>query len=322
MPSQKKLLSSRFDLIRTWSAKGSPTVFGIVDLTIPNDKRLIHLVLTEDGRVIFPTDEPGMKYGLFVYNGNLTEWRAYPAYVGGQPIYEGGPMDPSETPSSHMWELRPNEWMIIKGIQKGSRRRPFVVVPVGAKQTIAEANGTPALAADIVVYERKPAGTSWDPDRDMNVGWGDPAEPTPITISDIMFNASIAEAASQESSQARSADFESVPVVGTGLGEVTISQAYPTGRHYQHNAQPVVFVQMMPRRDLYDQMLAALGSGWTWDEPFPQTRNWFLEPWNWRDNSNRPRTGGIMPDVPVAEPDAHDPRRHHYWDPRTRRWDW
>lgn len=319
----------QFDLIRAWNPVGSMSWVGIVDLTDPNDKRLIRLVRW--GEQLFVPTYLGMEYGILVYNGYPSHWMGYPAYVGGESIYEGGSSDPDQTSSSHMWELRPGEWMIIGGVQNGCKMRPFVVVPGGAKKSIGELYNSPAKVSDIVVFERKPLGTSLAPEGDFSQGLGDPGLTDSESYTRTMFNTPTNGTSGQVLAEGEAYDFAAQPWVGTGLGEERIYQAYPTGRDYQPNAQAVAFVQMMPReyaQPWIEEVLGSIGI-WTWDEPLPTSRLWFYEPWSWRQSESSPKNHGergdkkgVMPDVTLAEPEAQKPGRHHFWNKRTRRWDW
>lgn len=144
-------------LIHAWMPRGSRTVLWAQDMSTG---RLLHLV--QWGNELYLPVTDGLRLGIGVYNGNDT-WRAYPTYVEGACLYDGGPSDPDTCSTDYMWEVPAYDKLVMDAIVNPHAQvgRPLVIVPHGQNFGIGEATfGTDEFRGLLRVYERTQSSPS------------------------------------------------------------------------------------------------------------------------------------------------------------------
>lgn len=288
---------SSYTFIRSFRPSGSTTVVWAQEM---RSQRMYHF-LRWGGDIYLPVGD-GDHIGIGVYNGGPT-WRAYPAYIEAKNLWEGGPSQPEDCSTDHMWELQPWQRMVMDalmnpGAQKG---RPLVVVESGTGFGIGEATfGTEAYRGQIRLYERLMHGGGHQYERPTNVGVGEP-EFLGGMRGVVKGGGPESFGGPTRSRGAGPATRGSKGPAAIGAGAEEYRGHYETGVTYQRNAQPVVFLKVEYRSDLQRMLNQAWGTRWDWFWQIPVAPNWWDEPWTWQPGYPEP----TAPQVPVA---PHRPR--------------
>lgn len=283
-----------YDLIRFFRPTGSTTVVWAQDMTTGTILNLLRW-----GNEIYLPAYDGLRLGIGVCNGN-GNWRAYPVYVEARNLWDGGPAQPEDCDTDHMWEVKPWMQMVMDKLMNPNANlgRPLIITAAGQGLTIGEATfGTTMYRGQIRVYERLQHGGDYQTSRRTNAGSG--------TRGGVMKGGGF-ESFGEEEVMRGGPQFLGPKGVtrgghaGIGAGAEEYTAHYETGVSYQHNAQPVVFLRVEYREDLQPMLNTAWGFDWGWDQPLPHIPNWWDTPWTLRKSSP------TAPEIPVIGP--HRPR--------------
>ncbi len=275
---------SYFNFIRFFRPVRSQSVVFVRDMGSGKLLRLLRW-----GSEIYVPVYEGMQLGIGVYNGNA-QMTAYPTYVEGLNLWEGGHHEPELCSPNHMWELRPGQTMTFDKLMTpyGQLGRPLIIQQSGRGMTVGEASfGTNAYRGQVRVYERSlrlSPQNLWELDQSQIFAMGD-EELNPEAIAKDLSREALLGGA------------------GIGAGAEVHQGHHDTGQSYSINAKPVVFLRMEYREDLEPLLNQAWSKElWSWDEYYPNQAKWWEQQWDWRSR----RT--IMPEIPVARPQPHRPR--------------
>ncbi len=272
---------NRSHLRRAWFLKGpSPgTTMWIQNMTT---KQAIGLVKWGDTWYL-PVDD-GMHIGIGIYNGNSFAI-ACPAYVEARNIWDGGPAQPEDCSTDHMWEFMPGQQMVIDALMSPNSQngRPLVIVSAGEGLAVGENTfGTTRFRGQVHVYERQ----------------GERPR--------------MRQQSFQESGVLRSRGGPSFGAKGIAKGGASIGAGaeehrshHDTGMSYLRHSPQIAALQLEHRDDLRQ----AIGpiADFTWSMPLPRG-NWWASgewaPWIY-GNPAEP----VAPGIPVAHAEPHRPHR-------------
>jgi hypothetical protein len=288
MPSGNR---NQIEIIDAWRPAGSSTVLWALDKS--NDRPLS---IIRWGSDIYLPVTKGLRLGIGVHNGT-SSFRAYPTYIEGANIYDGGPASPNACLPSHMWEVRPQSPFIMDAIINPNAQagRPLVIVPHGAGFGIGEATfGTDQFRGQIRVYERSQYQPAYQPNSGFDGGYrgatrggfGDDAVRGPATFGGLTRGAT---RGATRGGPAIGADHQ----VGIGAGAEEHRAHVRTGITYNQDASLVAALRVESRDDLAEVIRRArrTAPSWYWT---PRSRFWYTD---WQ---SAPTAG----QVPVA-PEPH-----------------
>jgi hypothetical protein len=269
--------SGRPEMIQAWRPSGSTTVLWAQDMFtgVP-----LHLVRWGD-QLYLPV-EPGLRFGICVYNG-ARNWKAYPTYVEAANLWSGGPSRPDDCTPDHMWEICPSERMVFDALMNAhsQRGRPFVVADSGEGFGIGETTfGTDEYHGQFRVYER-----SERVDR-------------PLYHAHCLLP-STRVGGSKGAMGAGGPELREENPVAIGAAADEYRGHIHTGRQYNRDAGLVAGLRLVFRRDMTEVLVVPRHArvDWNWTPP---VSSWFM---SW--SPVRP-VAPTAPQVPVA-PEPHRP---------------
>lgn len=281
-----------FDMIRSFRPQCSSTVVWVQDMAT---NRLVRILRW--GREFYLPVYDGMKIGVGVYNGDSNP-HAYPLFVEGRNIWDGGSSEPEQCDTDHMWELRGYERMVMDKLMNPQRPagRPLIITSSGQGLNIGEATfGTDKYRGQIRLYERLVRGGGHQTYRQTNAGSAMRGGPSRGGLES--FSTGSAKSLRGGGSVTLGMeDVESRGPAGIGAGEEEYQHHFDTGLIYQTSSQPVIYLRVEYREDIQPLLNVAWRNtpSWSWYEDLPIGDSWWDNPWTW----HRPTAPGI----PVTRP--------------------
>lgn len=253
------------------------------------------LVQWGDG-LYLPVDS-GSRISIRVYNGT-DKWLAVPTYVEAACLYEGGPAQPNDCTSDHMWEVYPGQAWHMDAFHNPATQqgRPLVIVDHGQGFGIGEARfGTDEFRGQIRVYGRTedtyiPAKPYDYPDNEVTYRGASPA--------DLLGGYTPKGGGTRGATRGMGPSIRREQQVGIGLGATEHRGSHDTGKQYHRDATLLAAFQIESRHDLAEVIREAhinLDS-WLWH---PSGGQWWQ---SWVQSG----AGSVARDVPVA-PKPHRP---------------
>jgi len=110
------------------------------------------------GELYLPV-ESALQVAIGVYNGSA-EWRAYPVYAGEANIHVNGPSRPDQCSTDHMWEVQPQDHVIVDAFL-GRDTQPLTVMPYSQTYKLGKATPiTNTRPNQLRIFERVQASGS------------------------------------------------------------------------------------------------------------------------------------------------------------------
>lgn len=239
----------------------------------------------------------GMQFGIGIYNGART-YTAYPVYIEAKNIWDGGPAQPENCTTDHMWEVQPGQSMVMDKLvnPNAQRGRPLIITEAGFGHTVGEATfGTNEFRGQIRVYQRNRIGGGLQNYRPTNQGTG------ALSLSGgVQESFTMGGELGNLAPQPKDRDIENGRA-GIGAGAETHQAHHETYMSYQRRAEPVIFLRVEYRSDLLPLLRIAWNFDWQWYEDYPVQTQWWTLPWSWGPTT--------APEIPVTPSGPHRPRR-------------
>ncbi len=232
--------------------------------------------------------ENGMHIGIAIHNDNPFPI-AIPTYIEARNLWDGGPAQPEQCSTDHMWEVMSGQTMVIDALMNPAvqRGRPLVIVSAGEGLAVGEATfGTERFRGQIHLYERQ--------------GERFRQRQQSFTPESGTFNMN-SEGLSRSGSFGTKGIAKGGASIGAGAEERRSHR--DTGLSYRRHSPRIAALQVENRADLR----AALGpiADFSWSMPIPRGHWWTSGEWGpWVHGNPRPNVGA---GIPVAQPRPHVP---------------